>query len=185
MYAAVLRSINIPVKSSGQNLADGNHSRPEFLTLGKSMPHGDDPYTMPLDPSGNVIPTAKLFYSLSEMENKFINPARDCEGNECNTTGEQASYNTHKDQWQLAYDYMTDYMLYRYAQGGASSLNTTFIGSSTPTGEQDCVKPLFTSSERTAMISAVRSLIEELGGGDFDAGKTKIINRWTLFHESK
>jgi hypothetical protein len=186
LYGAVLRSINIPVKHQTIHLLnDLVHSRPEFPSVDRSIPHGDDPYTATLIPSGAVIPSSKMFYTLSEMATKFINPAVDCVGNQCNTIGDQASYNSSKDQWQLAYEYMADYILYEYAQYGAGYLNDSLRGPRIGGGIHELVKPYFTDAERATMVTVVENKVREIGGGNLDTGKSKVLARFNRFLENK
>jgi hypothetical protein len=187
-YGGVLRSINIPVIHQTIGLSsDLPHSRPEFPSMDRSLVHGDDPYSQTLTPSGAVIPSSKMFYTLSEMTTKFINPTVDCVENQCNSTGDQASYNSSKDHWQLAYDYMSDYILYVYSEYGAQYLNDSLRGPRMgPTSSvQQLAKPYFTDAERAAMVTAVENKVREIGGGDLDAGKSKVMARYYRFHENK
>jgi hypothetical protein len=187
-YGAVLRSINIPVIHQTIRLSgDGVHSRPEFPSVDRSLVHGDDPYSQILTPSGAVIPSSKLFYTLSEMTTKFINPAVDCVENQCNTTGDQASYNSSKDHWQLAHDYMSDYILFEYSAYDVQYLLDSLRGPRTgpASSVQPYVKPYFTDAERAAMVSAVENKVREIGGGDLNAGKSKVMARYNRFHENK
>ena len=185
-YGGVLRSINIPVSHQTIHLlSDLVHSRPEFPSVDRSMPHGDDPYTAPLTPSGAVIPSSKIFYTSSEMITKFINPSVDCVGNQCNTIGDQASYNSSKDHWQSAYDYMADYILYEYAQYGAGYLNDSLRGPRIGSGIHELAKPYFTDVERATMVAAVENRIREIGEGDLDVGKSKVVARFDRFLGNK
>jgi len=185
-YGGVLRSINIPVIHQTIRLSgDAVHSRPEFSSVDRSMVHGDDPYSRTLTPSGAVIPSSKLFYTLSEMTTKFINPAVDCVGIQCNTIGDQASYNHSKDHWQLAYEYMADYILYEYAQYGPGYLNDSLRGPRIDSAIHELVKPYFTDAERATMVTAVENKVREIGGGNLTAGKSKVMARYNRFNENK
>lgn len=185
LYGAVLRSVNIPVERANINLNNGTHSRPVFPSVDRSMPHGDDVYTATLIPSGAVIPTSKIFYTLAQMATKFISPAVDCVSGECNTIGEQASYNAGKDHLQLAYDYMADYILYQYARYGADYLNDSLRGPRIGGSVHEFVKPYFTDAERAAMVTAVETKVKEIGSGNLETGKSKVIARWDRFLQNK
>jgi len=187
LYGAVLRSVNIPVERADIMLDDFNHCRPSFPSVDRSMPHGDDPYNLILSPSGSVIPASKMFYSLSEMNARFINPTVDCNGSTCNTAGEQASYNAGKHHWQLAYDYMADYILYDYAKYGSDHLNDSLRGPRIGVDFPPVLyaKPYFNNTERAAMVEAVGNKIWEIGGGDLETGKNIVIERYDRFHTNK
>lgn len=185
LYGAVLRSVNIPVERVNITLNGGTHSRPAFPSVDRSMPHGDDVYTGTLTPCGAVIPTSKIFYTSAKMNAKFINPVVDCVGGECNSVGEQASYNAGKDKLQLAYDYMADFLLYHYSTQGAEYLDGTLRGPRRAGQVHEFINPYFTAEERAAMISAVENRVEEIGDGDLEAGKAKVIARWDRFYRNK
>ncbi|HHG86499.1 MAG TPA: hypothetical protein ENJ82_17240 [Bacteroidetes bacterium] len=177
LYNALLRSINIPVESGRMNLGGGNHSRPIFTTLDKSLPHGDDLYTRTLLPSGVPIPSSKLFYSLAQMNSKFIHPVPDCVGGNCNTVGEQAAFNRGKDHKKLAYDLRGDGILESYAKHGAAYMDDYFKGEFRGGVVDIAAKPFFEAAERATMISEIEKRLKEIGGGDLEAGKTIILAR--------
>jgi len=187
LYRAILRSVNVPVLHQIVNLGDTDHSRPEFWSVDRSMPHGDDPYNAILTPSGAVIPSSNLLYTSAEMITQIQSPAVDCLASECNTVGEQASYNHRKTHWQLAYQYMSDYILFEYSAYGAQYLNDSLRGPRVgPTSSvQQHAKPYFTETERAAMVSAVENKVREIGGGDLNAGRSKVKMRYNRFHENK
>ena len=185
LYSALLRSVNIPVKSGKIELAGGEHSDPRFPTAGLALVHGDDPYTMLFDMSGNIIPSANLFYSMTELTNRFLNPSIDCVGSRCNSVGVQASYNQEKDQWQLTRDYLADYPLYIYAMGGASVLDAKLEGPTLNMNGYEYAKPLFPPAERQAFIDDIAGKLIEVGNGDPAAGGAIVRERWDRFAENK
>ena len=185
LYAALLRSINIPVDSREIDLLDDNHSHPAFPSVNLSLVHGDDPYTMQLDMSGTTIPSAKLFYSLAELTNRFVNPPRDCVGSRCNSVGVQASYNQEKDQWQLAHDYFADYPMVIYASGSAAGLDTRLKGPDSASAGYEYVKPLFDAAERMTMVENIGNKLKEIGNGNSGSGGTIVMERWQRFQDNK
>ena len=185
LYSALLRSVNIPVKSGKIELTGGQHSDPRFPTAGLALVHGDDPYTMQFDMSGNIILSANLFYSLTELTNRFLNPPIDCVGSQCNSVGVQASYNQEKDQWQLTRDYLADYPLYIYARGGATALDAKLDGPTLNMNGYEYAKPLFPPAERQAFINDVANKLTEIGNGDPAAGGAIVIERWDRFADNK
>lgn len=181
LYNAVLRTVNIPVQSGTMGLGGGTHSRPIFPSLNKSMPHGDDPYTATLIPSGVPVPTANIFYSLADMNSKFSNPTPDCVGGNCNTVGDQASYNQGKDHLKLAFDLKGDWVLYTYATHDAAYMDEYFQGPFIGGGVHLYAKPYFEPAVRASMIAEVEARLTSLGDGDIEAGKqivTERVNRW-------
>jgi hypothetical protein len=185
LYAALLRSVNIPVKSRKIQLIGGTHSNPGFPTAGLALVHGDDPYTMLLDMSGNIIPSTNLFYSLTELSDRFIDPPIDCVDSQCNPVGVQAGYNQEKDQWQLTHDYLADYPLYIYARDGAAALDSRLEGPDPNLAGYEYVKPLFQPGERQTIIDDVATKLMEIGDGDVTAGGAIVIERWQRFHDNK
>lgn len=182
LYNAVLRSVNIPVESSTMDLDGGNHSRPIFPTLNKSMPHGDDPYSRTSLPSGVPIPTAKIFYSLAEMNSKFSAPTPDCVAGTCNTVGEQAGYNLGKDKIKLVYDLRGDGILNVYASRGANYMDEYLQGPFRGGSVRPYVKPYFEAAERATMIAEIENRLTQLGGGDIEAGKAIVVARVARWH---
>lgn len=185
LYAAVLRSVNVPVLSARMLLNNGNHSRPEFPTVDLSMPHGDNPYTTVLYPSGAAIPSSELFYSTAEMTELFFAPELDCDGADCNTRGEQASYNMGKDLRRIAFAYRGDYLLYEYAVYGPDYLNDSLRGSRVGGEVQEFAHPFFEAEERAAIVAEVENVLETLGDGDLEAGKTVVRIRYGRFGGNK
>jgi hypothetical protein len=185
LYNAMLRTVNIPVESGTLNLGGGTHSRPIFPSLDKSMPHGDDPYTRPLLPSGVPIPTAEIFYSLAEMNSKFIAPTLDCVGSNCNTVGEQASYNHGKDHIELAVALKGDHILYTYATKGAAYMDDYLSGPSMGGSVHLYVKPYFEPAERADMITQIENRLTDLGDGDIEAGKDIVEQRVLRWQNNK
>jgi len=184
-YGAVLRSVNVPVIHESIRLLNGVHSRPEFPSVMRSMPHGDDPYTVVLTPSGEVMPSSALFYTLGEMETKFLGPALDCVDEQCNTLGEQASYNAQRDHLRVAFECRADYLLYDYSLYGAEYLDDTLRGPRIGGGVREYVGPLFSDEEGASMVAAVESRVEEIGGGDVEAGKLIVKIRYGLFGSNR
>jgi hypothetical protein len=185
-YAAVLRSVNIPVKNGYVKLnEDVIHSRPYFPTFDRGLAHGDDVYTSILSPSGVVIPPSRFFYTSFEINAKLTNPTVDCVEGDCNTTGEQASYNFRKDHLQLAYDYMADYLLCQYAYFGGEYLNNSLRGPRISGTINEYVKPYFSESERATMVAAVENKVREIGEGDLEAGKSIVLERRDRFLMNK
>ncbi len=183
LWGAVLRAVNIPAKQSTIAFPNGDHSRPEFPSVDRSMPHGDDMYSAVLLPSGAVIPSASLMYTLADMNTKFLSPALDCEAGTCNTVGEQASYNSGKAQIEMAYTHMADFLL-NLADDPAlldDHLRGPFVGGSV----QEFVYPYFSDAERAAMAAALAARLTEIGDGDIAAGHSVVSARRSRFAQNK
>lgn len=187
LYASVLRSINIPVEHGRTRFGSSNasHSRPYFPTLDLSMPHADDVYNTTFIPSGSVVPISELFYTSPEMDAKFLTPSLDCDGSDCNTVGEQASYNSGKEHVAHSWDYFGDYLLHQYARYGESYVRESLKGPRIGGSVVEYAKPYFTASERGMMINEIEAYLESLGDGDIEAGKDIVIERYSEFIQNK
>ena len=177
----MLRSVNIPVTHGRIELNDGVHSYPIFSSVDRTMTHGDDVYTSVLIPSGAFIPASAMYYSLANFDARFLNPTPDCVAGNCNTVGEQAAYNAMKDHLQLAHDYMADFLLVQYARHGPAYLDDSLRGRRVGGVIEEYVYPLFTDSERAAIIADVEAKLREIGDGNLDAGKATVIARVDRF----
>ncbi|MFP5285918.1 MAG: hypothetical protein ACLGI9_09300, partial [Thermoanaerobaculia bacterium] len=185
LYGAVLRGVNIPVERGNIALHNGSHARPVFPSVNRSLPHGDDPYTSTLTPSGAVIPSSGLFYTSAQMNTRFLSPAIDCDAGDCNTVGEQATYNAAKDHLQAAFDAMGDGLLVDYAQHGPEYLNDTLRGIRYGGDIVEFAFPFFTAPQRATMVTAVGNRISEIGGGNLEDGKTIVNQRYGRFGANK
>lgn len=181
LYAAVLRGVNIPVGREDVDLAGGNHSRPVFPSIDRGMPHGDDPYSNLLLPSGGVVPAAEILYPLAEIQNMLVEPEVDCSGGECNTPGEQAAYNAKTGQLQASFDSRADGLLYQYAVHGAAYVDDSLRGRRLGGQIIEFARPYFTEEERATMIQQIEAELETLGDGDLQAGEAIVIERFERF----
>jgi hypothetical protein len=185
LYSAVLRSVNIPVRNTQITLRlDNNHSSPLFLSVDKQLPHGDDTHGGMMVASGNAVPISEVFFSTTEVNNRFINPSIDCVSGNCNSVGNQADYNLTQYHWSLQFQHMADFPLYEYARGGNAHLDNLLIGPKI-NGSPLFVKPFFESTDRVAMIAAVVTTLTEIGDGDIEAGKAKVIARYERFNQNR
>ena len=185
LWGAVLRAVNIPTQQSTTAFGktNANHSRPEFPSVDRSMPHGDDMYSALLLPSGAAIPSASLMYTLADMSTKFLNPALDCEAGTCNTVGEQASYNSGKAHIEMAYNHMADFLLAVAAD--PALLDGWLRGPSVGGSIQEFVYPYFSDVERAAMAAALTARLTEIGDGDIAVGHSIVSARRSRFEQNK
>jgi hypothetical protein len=186
LYCAILRSINIPVAQAGMELDGKIHSRPNFVSIDKSMPHSDDVYSEYTLPSGNAIPISGLFFSSSEMDSMFISPTIDCNGSDCNTSSEQASYNSTKHELEISWTHKSDFLPYKYAIGGPNYVKEYLRGNPTSGGiVTEYVYPYFSEAESDRIVSEVTAYLVLLGKGDIEEGKKLVKSRFQRFLENK
>lgn len=184
-YAALLRTVNIPVRRVGIDL-DGPHSRPSFVSIDRQMVHGDDVYTAVLTPSGGYIFPSELLYTTGEFNKRFVNPPVDCANNKCNTSGQQAAYNTEKAQLKVAVAHKADYLRYKFSKFGPAHLDDDLRGFRVAGGLiVKYAKPYFIPAERATMISAIEQAVREVGDSALATGKTRVIKRYDDFHRNK
>lgn len=119
-FAAVLRTVNIPVKHGRSNFSGNNHSRAEFFTENKNLKHGDDPYNGWVRLGINNVPIHRIFLSNAEITNLIDAPAP-LPGK---TVPETASFNHAKFLTDLAIEFKTSYLLKLRCQDKATGINT-------------------------------------------------------------
>ena len=106
--AAVLRTVNIPVRHSRTTFSSALHSRPEFFSVGRNLAHGDDPYNGWIRLGINNVPIERIFYTDAEIRNLIDAPPA-LPGK---TVSETASYNAEKRDIALAVEFKTNYLLH-------------------------------------------------------------------------
>lgn len=186
LYVAMLRAINIPTELAVIALGDGTHCRPSFLSVHRSMPHGDDPYTAILTNSSRTVPVSDMFYTDEEMDSLYLDPVPDCSGSVCNTAGEQAMYNMIREKIQRSFDRRGDYLLQEYRLRGPEYLHDVVLhGIVVGTEVITYAYPLFDESEKDMMISAINDHLIALGGGDINEGKVVVALRFALWNLAK
>lgn len=189
LYAAVMRSVNIPVVHGRSVFAHpgdspGTHSRIELPTINRGLSHSDDLYNAILFPCGNIVPTSKVFVSINWLRGNVDNPTQlDCRGSFCNRKEDQASYNSQKYLLRMAVSYLTDYILYQRAQDANEStpptrLENVLTGPSVGGVIVEYPKPYYTQAERQDIIRSVDDKLKSLGGGNWEDGKRLVIDRW-------
>jgi hypothetical protein len=178
LYVSILRAINIPVERAFTNLVNSLHCRPDFPTVDRSMPHGDDPYSSMLANSSQSLPIAAVFYSGAEMRELFLEPLLDCDNGVCNTLGQQACHNMVRHQILRSFEHQGDYLLHQYQMYGPEHLRDAVLHGIPIGGEfVTYARPLFSDDEKEAMISAVEEYLTELGSGDIEIGKAIVSAR--------
>jgi hypothetical protein len=118
-FAAVLRTVNIPVKHGRSNFSGNNHSRAEFFTVNKNLAHGDDPYNGWVRLGINNVPIERVFYSNAEISSLIDAPAP-LPGK---SVTETASFNHSKHSIDLAIEFKTNYLLRYRCQDKVSGIN--------------------------------------------------------------
>lgn len=182
LYAALLRSVNIPVKHGRSLLNGGNHSRPEFISIDSNLIHGDDPYNVQLLPSGSAPPSSELFLTNAEISSWIDSPALDCKPDmsKCNTTGEQASYNSSRERLLIGKAYLPDYFL-QLACTDKPYLQESLIGNHVGGELKTYIKPFLTPIEQQDFLNAVDNKLKSIGGGDWNKGCEIAKKRWAQF----
>ena len=105
--AAVLRTVNIPTRHGYTDYGSGNHHRPEFFSVNRNLPHGDDPYDTATKPGVNTVPIRRIFYTDAELEN-LIDAPDPLPGK---SVAETAHFNAIGRRMALAVEYKTDWLL--------------------------------------------------------------------------
>jgi len=67
------------------------------------MSHGEDPYRAILFSSGALLSSFSLFFPDSALSKLLLDSTPDCNPEVCNTTDEQASYNSARAHMQTAF----------------------------------------------------------------------------------
>jgi hypothetical protein len=105
--AAVLRSVNIPVRHGRTNFSGANHSRPEFFSVGQNLAHGDDPYSRLIGAGHPTPPIDLAFYTDADLAAQIDNPMP-LPGK---TVAETASANYLRKFGDIAIQYKSEYLL--------------------------------------------------------------------------
>ena len=105
--AAVLRTVNVPVRHGRTNFSGLSHSRPEFFSVGRNLAHGDDPYNGWVRLGHNNVPIQRIFYDDATLHSQIDAPAARPGMSVPQTT----SYNHSQMQVGLAVSFKTDYLL--------------------------------------------------------------------------
>jgi hypothetical protein len=153
--AAVLRTVNIPVKHGRSNFSGNNHSRAEFFTVGKNLGHGDDPYNGWVRLGINNVPIQRVFYSDAEITSLIDAPAP-LPGK---TVLETASFNHAKHSVDLAIEFKTNYLLYKRCQDKASGIST---GAGSKVWEN--LHEYFTNAQIATIVTSCDAAITTIGG---------------------
>jgi hypothetical protein len=182
IYVAMLRAINIPSERAFTPLGGSMHCRPDFPTVDRSMPHGDDPYSSFLTNSSQSVPIEMVFYTDAEMNALFLEPIPDCNDEVCNTVGQQACHNLVRNQILRSFENRGDYLAHQYQMYGPEHLRDRVLHGIPIGGEYvTYARPLFTEKEKEAIISSVEDHLAELGSGDIELGKVVIgvrVSEW-------
>jgi len=153
--AAVLRTVNIPVKHGRSNFSGNSHSRAEFFTVGKNLGHGDDPYNGWVRLGINNVPIHRVFYTNAEITSLIDAPVP-LPGK---TVLETASFNHSKHSLDLGIEFKTNYLLYRRCQDKASGINT---GAGSKVWEN--LHEFYTDAQIATIVTACDAAIATIGG---------------------
>ncbi len=185
---SMIRAANVPARY-GFTLASA-HGRleiPGLVFIGGSQPgvglgHSDDVYNSLLLPFGeSYVETRDLFYSFSELS-QTIDPPLDLDCNyslplNCNNEEEQSSFNNQLRTRNLAIQTLAGGLLYRYALYGDEEMDEFLTG--------NFARPFCPPSERTQIIGEIHNKIVQLGDGDYDSGRDRVVQQHSLFAHRK
>ena len=189
-YRALLRSVNIPAIEARTDFQHpgssiDSHSRPIFLSDNLTFPHGDDIYNGLIKQSGNKHPVEDLFLSLEAYDQLIVNPEVDCVDGDCNTTTEQALYNSLKRYYEIALNNMTDGILDYYRPSTNRFLDNILTTSGGGGMTLDYVRPYYDEEERATHIANITQTIRDMGHGDPVAGLALVNERLARWNENK
>jgi hypothetical protein len=155
-FAAVLRTINIPVKHGRSNFSGNSHSRAEFFTVNRNLGHGDDPYNGWVRLGINNVPINRVFYTDAEISSLIDAPAP-LPGK---TVAETASFNHSKHSVDLAIEFKTNYLLRYRCQDKTSGINNG-AGSKV----WDNLHEFYTNAQIDTIVAACDTAIAAIAGG--------------------
>lgn len=105
--AAVLRTVNIPLRHGRSVFSSGSHSRAELFTVGRNLAHGDDPYNGWVRLGHNNVPIADVFMTDAELASRIDSPRL----TRHRTVPDAASHNHTRHLVRLGVRHKTDYLL--------------------------------------------------------------------------
>lgn len=155
-FAAVLRTVNIPVKHGRSNLSGDNHSRAEFFSVGKNLKHGDDPYNGWVRLGINNVPIHRIFLSNAEITSLIDAPVA-LPGK---TVPETASFNHAKFSIDLAIEFKTNYLLNFRCDDKTSGINT---GAGSKVWEN--LHEFYTDAQIAVIVAGCDTAIAAIPGG--------------------
>ncbi|HMK27611.1 MAG TPA: hypothetical protein VK483_16380 [Chitinophagaceae bacterium] len=155
-FAAVLRTVNIPVKHGRSNFSGDSHSRAEFFTDAKNLKHGDDPYNGWVRLGINNVPIHRVFLTNAEITSLIDAPAA-LPGK---TVPETASFYHHKFSTDLGIEFKTSYLLKLRCQDKASGINN---GAGSKVWEN--LKEFYTNAQIATIVADCDVAIAAIGGG--------------------
>ncbi len=187
-----LKAINIPMNQGrwvGQNPINdiiGTHHRPEFITEGLALLHGDDIYSQHIVPSGAPIDLDRLLVAQREANNLTNRPRTDCDPEGlCNTIYQQATYNSSRSKLQMAITWLSDGILATYDPDNPEALDQQLTGPSYNIGPTQFALPYYSEEARTSIQNLIEDHIREVGEGEVQRGLDIINERLRLWYLNK
>lgn len=153
--AALLRTVNLPVRHGRSNFSGANHSRAEFFTVGRNLAHGDDPYNGWVRLGHNNVPVQRIFYDNAELT-ALIDAPPPLPGK---TVPETASFNHSRHSAALAVEYKTDYLLRYRCIDQAANLS----GHAMNVWQQ--LQEFFTDAQIDGIVADCNTAIAAIPGG--------------------
>lgn len=146
--AALLRTVNIPVRHGRSNFSGFHHSRAELFSVGQNLAHGDDPYNAWVRLGHNDVPVHRIF-----MDNAAL--AAQIDG----VVPATASFNHRRRLAALGVELKTDHLLRLRCQDIAQGLT----GHDMNVWEQ--LHQFFTDAEIDVIVADCDAAIAAIPGG--------------------
>jgi len=147
-FAALLRTVNIPVRHGRTNFDGNSHSRAEFFSAGQNLAHGDDPYNGWVRLGHNNVPIERIFYDNASL-------AAQIDGVPPHTT----SVNHDRKQVALAVEFKTEYLLHYRCLDHASGAT----GSASQLWQN--IHDFYTDAQVAAIAADCDTAIAAIAGG--------------------
>lgn len=153
--AALLRTVNIPVRHGRSNFSGAHHSRAEFFTVGQNLAHGDDPYNGWVRLGHNNVPIHRIFRDNASLAAEIDSPAP-LPGK---TVPETASFYHGRRSVTLAVEFKTNYLLRYRCMDRAAGLT----GHAMNVWQQ--LHEYYTDAEIDAIVAECDAAIAAIPGG--------------------
>lgn len=153
--AAVLRTVNIPVRHGRSNFSGNSHSRPECFSVAKSLAHGDDLYNGWVRLGQNNVPIGEVFWDHADLQAQVDHPSP----RPGMTVPETGSFHHRQRLIQLAVQHKTNNLLRLRCQ----DLGTGNTGSASQLWQN--LNPYYTDAELAVIAQACDDALDAIPGG--------------------
>lgn len=184
-YAAVLRTVNIPVIVEDVDLSIGSHARrghssfrlptvwkPDATEIGVRILHSDDLYAVDLRPYGpcGIIPSSRVFFSTAESDDWFEPPL---DLDPPNSDTEQAIQNRGRYYRSMQWGAVAGPHLVEYIRSGHDHLDLSLQGVWHGDDLLLTALPFLYPAERAAYIDAIETVLTQLSASEVIAYDTR------------